>query len=61
MKVDKRYIFGIKGEREINKEEKEIKKYEEDDFMPPIFETPHIGGAFNDWQWTSMRNAIDFC
>lgn len=38
-----------------------IKKYEEDDFMPPIFETPHIGGAFNDWQWTPMRNAIEFC
>jgi hypothetical protein len=26
-----------------------------------VYETPHIGGAFNNWVWKEMRNLVDFC
>ena len=38
-----------------------IKKWEEDEFIPKLFEEPHIGGAFNNWVWAPMRNVVKFC
>lgn len=29
--------------------------------MPRLFESPHIGGPFNDWHWEGMINVVDFC
>lgn len=41
--------------------EEKVKERDQDDFMAPIYETPHIGGAFNNWKFEQMRNMIDFC
>lgn len=29
--------------------------------MMPVFEVPHIGGAFSNWKWNKMFNMIEFC
>lgn len=39
----------------------QIKRLEEDDIIPNIYEVPHIGGPFNEWLWTPMRKIVEFC
>lgn len=54
-------IAQCSDEKKIKYYTETIKSREADDMFPPNFEIPHIGGSFNDWNWTKMQSTLDYC